>query len=99
MEQEGRIADNDWSHYTMSNVVFRPRIMTAEELQRGQKATYRDCYSVQSIVRRALTTRGKLTLRLLVNLSCRFIGRGKRLCGGIPRHRNVFPQREVIDRA
>ena len=99
MEQEGRIADHDWSHYTMSNVVFRPRNMTGEELLRGQKATYRDFYSIQSIFKRALTMRRKLVLRLLVNMSYRFIGRGKKLCSGIPRHRNVITQRGIDDRA
>ena len=28
LEREGRILDNDWSHYTMSNVVFQPKHMT-----------------------------------------------------------------------
>ncbi|MDO8684703.1 MAG: radical SAM protein [Armatimonadota bacterium] len=98
MEQEGRIADHDWSHYTMSNVVFRPRNMTAEELQRGQKATYRNFYSLQSILKRALTMRGKLVLRLLVNMSYRFIGRRKGLCIGIPRHGNVSSQQGVGER-
>jgi len=87
LEQEGRITDHDWSHYTMSNVVFRPKYMTAQELQEGQKATYRNFYSVQSIVKRAFTLRGKLILRLMVNVSYRLIGRGKGLCMGLPKHR------------
>jgi radical SAM superfamily enzyme YgiQ (UPF0313 family) len=89
LEQEGRITDQDWSHYTMSNVVFEPRHMTADELQEGRKDTYRDFYSIQSILRRALTLRGKLILRLLVNLSYRFINRGKSLCKGLPKHQKV----------
>lgn len=77
LKGEGRIFDKDWSHYTMSNPVFMPRHMTAQELHDGQKSTYRDFYSIQSILRRAFTLRGKLILRLLVNLSYRFINRGK----------------------
>lgn len=99
LERDGRIADHDWSHYTMSNVVFTPRNMTARELQEGQKATYRSFYSIQSIARRALTVRGKLLLRLLVNVSYRFIGRGKRVCNGIPRHRNVVAREKAPNRA
>ena len=88
LAQEGRIADRDWSHYTMSQVVFEPRQMTAQELQDGQKAVYQDFYSIRSIIKRTLTRRGKLVLRLLVNLSYRFITRGKAMCKGLPRHRN-----------
>lgn len=98
MEDEGRIADYDWSRYTMSNVVFRPKNMTAEELQTGQKATYRSFYSIQSILTRALTLRGKIALRLVVNMGYRFIGRGRSLCRGIPRHRNVYSQQKVDER-
>lgn len=85
-EEENRVLDNDWSHYTMSNVVFQPKNMTVEELERGQKATYRDFYSVWSIIKRAFTTRKRLILRLLVNISYRLINRGKGLCRGLPQH-------------
>ena len=98
LEQEGRIMDHDWSAYTMSNVVFTPRNMTAQELSDGQRATYRDFYSIQSILRRALTLRGRLVLRLLVNMSYRFISRGKRVCKGIPRHHNVVSPQAAGDR-
>lgn len=91
LEQEGRIMDHDWSHYTMSNVVFTPRNMTAQELLKGQKATYRDFYSIRSILKRTFTLRGKFVLRLLVNLSYRFISRGGGICKGIPRHGNAAP--------
>lgn len=89
LEEEGRIGEQGWADYTMSNVVFEPKHMTAKELYEGQKATYRDFYSIQSIFKRSFTLRGKLVLRLLVNLSYRFIGRGKGLCKGVPTHRNV----------
>lgn len=90
LEQEGRVTNHDWSCYTMSNPVFIPRHMTAKELEEGQKATYRDFYSIQSIFKRCLTMRGKFVLRLLVNISYRLIGRGKGLCKGLPRHSNFF---------
>lgn len=89
LEDERRIIDRDWSHYTMSNVVFTPRHMTPKELEEGQKATYRDFYSVQSILNRAFTFRKRLILRLLVNASYRLIGRGKGLCKGLPKHFKV----------
>ena len=95
LEQEGRITDCDWSHYTMSNVAFAPRHMTAQELQEGQKLTYQSFYSIQSILKRTLTVRGKFLLRLLVNLSYRYITRGKGLCKGLPRHQKVAPPQRV----
>ena len=95
LEQEGRIIDHDWSRYTMSNVAFRPRHMTAQELEEGQKATYRSFYSMQSIISRCFTVRQKFLLRLLVNLSYRYISRGKRLCKGLPLHKRIIPSRKA----
>jgi radical SAM superfamily enzyme YgiQ (UPF0313 family) len=83
LEQEGRIVEQDWSRYTMSNVVFRPHQMTDLELHRGQRYVYRRFYSFPSILKRCFTTRGKLVTRLLVNLSYRGIHRGKGLCDGL----------------
>ncbi|NIR03509.1 MAG: hypothetical protein GTN78_25485, partial [Gemmatimonadales bacterium] len=90
LEQEGRITDRNWSHYTMSNVAFTPRHMTAQELREGQQLAYRRFYSIPSILKRTLTVRGKFLPRLLVNVSYRHICRGKALCKGLPRHRNVI---------
>ena len=99
LEDEGRVTDSDWSRYTMSNVSFKPKNMTAQELYDGQKATYRSFYSFQSIIMRSLTLRGKLMARLLVNLSYRYIGRGKALCKGLPRHRTITASPRATDRA
>ena len=35
LEDEGRILTKDWSKYNRKNVVFKPKNMTAEELQNG----------------------------------------------------------------
>ena len=93
LESEGRIMDHDWSHYTMSNVVFRPRHMTSLELRQGQSYVYGRFYSIPSILKRSLTVRGKILTRLLVNLSYRRIGRGKGLCDGLPAQRLPKPLR------
>ena len=91
LECEGRIVDRDWSHYTMSNVVFRPRHMTALQLRRGQLYAYRRFYSIPSILSRSLVLRGKFPARLLVNLSYRHIHRGKGICKRLPTHRRIKP--------
>jgi radical SAM superfamily enzyme YgiQ (UPF0313 family) len=86
LEQEGRIEDHDWSHYTMSNVVFRPRQMSAERLRVGQRATYGRFYSLPSIFARSITGRGRLVTRLLANFSYRRHQVGKSMCKGLPSH-------------
>jgi len=93
LEREGRIANHDWSHYTMSNVVFRPRHMTDLELRAGQKYVYGRFYSIPSILKRSLTVRRKYLGRLLVNLSYRGIQRGKGLHDRLPAEQRAEPAR------
>jgi radical SAM superfamily enzyme YgiQ (UPF0313 family) len=88
LESENRIMDHDWSHYTMSNVVFRPRHMTDLELRNGQKYAYRRFYSIPSILKRSITFRRRLGLRLLVNLGYRGVRWGKGLPPGLPTHQD-----------
>lgn len=75
LEEEGRILDSDWSGYTMSNVVFRPRQMTHWELKEGQAYAYGRFYSITSILNRCLSwhmlRRGHIALPFMVNLSYR----------------------------
>jgi radical SAM superfamily enzyme YgiQ (UPF0313 family) len=76
LKLEGRILDQDWAHYTMSSVVFRPKQMTAAQLAEGQAIAHRRFHSIPSILKRSLTLRRGLTPRLLVNLSYRGVIRG-----------------------
>ena len=89
LEIEGRIEGQDWSRYTMSHVVFRPKQMTALQLQEGQMFAYRQFYSIPSILRRAATTRGKLIGRLLVNFSYRSVSHKKGLRRWLPCRRRT----------
>ena len=89
LEQEGRIEDHDWSHYTMSNVVFRPRQMSAERLREGQRETYGRFYSLPSIFARSLTGRSGIATRLLANFSYRRHQVGKSMSKGLPTHTPV----------
>lgn len=52
LHAEGRILTKDWTYYTGQNVVFQPKNMTVEELQQGIRWTWRQVYSLPSIVRR-----------------------------------------------
>ena len=93
LEREGRMMDHDWSHYTMSNVVFRPRHMTDLQLREGQRYAYGRFYSIPSILKRSLTVRRKFLARLLVNFSYRGIGRGKGLHDRLPAQHRTKPLR------
>jgi radical SAM superfamily enzyme YgiQ (UPF0313 family) len=79
LKREGRITDHDWSRYTMRHVVYRPRNMTAAELEAGRQWVYRSFYSRRSILRRTFVLRGGLTktlLRSVVNHSYRRLHQG-----------------------
>jgi radical SAM superfamily enzyme YgiQ (UPF0313 family) len=52
MEAEGRILHRDWSLYDTSHVVFRPRLMTIQQLDDGYAWCYRRLFSHRSIWRR-----------------------------------------------
>ncbi|UCD34661.1 MAG: B12-binding domain-containing radical SAM protein [Nitrospiraceae bacterium] len=69
MEKEGRITDRDWSKYHTSEVVFKPKNMTAEELQQGYWWAYRETYSLKSMLRRSLRSPKNLAVRVGLNLS------------------------------
>jgi radical SAM superfamily enzyme YgiQ (UPF0313 family) len=54
LEEEGRIFDRNWSHYDMSHVVFKPRKMTAQELQEGYLWAQKYICAPRSILKRLL---------------------------------------------
>jgi radical SAM superfamily enzyme YgiQ (UPF0313 family) len=72
--QEGRITNYDWSHYNTSRVVFRPKHMSAKELEEGYLWIYREFYSMRSIIRRMPPGRRQWMPYLLFNLIYRKFG-------------------------
>ena len=52
LEKEGRITDRNWSNYDFSHVVFRPKLMTPQELKEGYDWAYRRIYNLPSIFKR-----------------------------------------------
>jgi hypothetical protein len=71
MEEEGRIVDRDWSKYNTYEVVFKPKNMTAKELQRGYFRAYHEIYSIKNILKRILRSPRNILLRIVMNLSYR----------------------------
>jgi radical SAM superfamily enzyme YgiQ (UPF0313 family) len=45
MEKQNRILHSDWEKYTYLDVVFKPKKMTADELQDGLLGIYQQCFS------------------------------------------------------
>lgn len=71
LEREGRITDRDWEKYHTGEVVFSPKGMTAEELQRGYYWIFHNTYSVKNILKRSLRSTSGIAYRIAANLSYR----------------------------
>ena len=87
LKDEGRITSFDWARYTMGNVVYQPKHMTAAELEAGRNYAYGHFYSLPSIARRVLVrrvTRTNWMLRTAVNFSYRRRLRGGRIADSLP---------------
>jgi len=52
MERTGRLLHRDWTLYDTAHAVFRPRLMSAEELEEGYEWIYNRLFSHASIWRR-----------------------------------------------
>jgi radical SAM superfamily enzyme YgiQ (UPF0313 family) len=77
LHSSGRILDYNWSNYTMSQAVFQPKQMTADELKEGHDWAERSFYSLPSIARRALRIGPNFWFRLIGNWSYRRAHVGK----------------------
>ena len=82
MRSEGRITDNNLSHYDTAHVVFRPKEMSAQELYEGYQKVYRDIYSFAGILRRLPRAPSQVMPYLMFNFFYRKFGRlTEWLCG------------------
>ncbi len=50
--REGRIIDANWSHGDGAHVMFRPKLMTTDQLEEGYRWVIKQVYSLSSITRR-----------------------------------------------
>ena len=71
MEKESRITDRDWTKYNSGNVVFKPKLMSAETLQNGYHWAAKRTYSYRSILKRVCFTDSHFFSRVLLNLGYR----------------------------
>ncbi|NOX87800.1 MAG: radical SAM protein [Calditrichaeota bacterium] len=68
MLMNGRIFDHNWEHYDYFHVVFKPRLMTPEELYEGFLEFNKNFFSYKSIFTRLGHSQTKLLLSVLANL-------------------------------
>ncbi len=75
LESEGRLLHKDWTKYNGATVVFRPKLMTEETLQRGFNWVCKEAYSWNSIVKRVFHPQQRFFTRVLSNMAYRSIAR------------------------
>jgi len=73
MEAEGRLLHKDWAEYNGDTVVFRPKLMTEETLQRGFHWVCKEAYSWSSIFKRVFHPQQRFFTRVLSNMAYRSI--------------------------
>ena len=73
MESEGRLLHKDWAQYNGATVVFKPRLMTEETLQRGFNWACKEAYSWGSIFKRVFHPQQRFFTRVLSNIAYRSI--------------------------
>lgn len=76
LKQEGRILTENWTLYDAQHVVFQPKLMSAEELQKGHIDCWNSAYSISSIFRRLAGSRTFLEYTILANIGYRLYCRG-----------------------
>ncbi len=54
LEKQGRILHKDWSKYIRGTVVFKPTLLTSEQLELRAFETFKEIYSIPSIITRSL---------------------------------------------
>jgi radical SAM superfamily enzyme YgiQ (UPF0313 family) len=76
LDKAGRVVTKDWSQYGY-NLVFEPKPMSPEMLQKGHDWAWREFYSLPSIWRRVGVARRNLAVLWAINLYYRHHWRGK----------------------
>lgn len=76
LRSQNRIIEYDWSFYDAQHVVFKPALMSPEELQDGIHWVWRQSYKVSSMVERLLGARCILGYMIPANIAYRFYANG-----------------------
>lgn len=68
LEQEGRIIERNWAMYDVEHCVFKPKLMTKEQLEEGTDYAWRMTYSTSNIMKRLAPFRHSPWLSIPLNL-------------------------------
>lgn len=71
LDAEGRILTRDWQLYDGQHVVFQPKRMSVDELQRGTEKAWKHAYAWPNIARRLRRTAAPWHVAALTNLGYR----------------------------
>ncbi|MBA4387262.1 MAG: B12-binding domain-containing radical SAM protein [Verrucomicrobia bacterium] len=93
---EGRIIDHDLAHYNTAHAVFRPKLMTTDELEHGYLGMYDHFYSWANILRRWPVTANQATAYLEFNLLYRKFGHALSSLGRTVGMRNLAKLAKAI---
>lgn len=72
LKAQGRILTEHWELYDGQHVVFRPALMTPEELQVGHERAWKVAYSLRGIAKRLWKSRTQTGIAIPANLGYRF---------------------------
>lgn len=72
LQNENRIIEHNWSFYDAQHVVFKPALMSPEELQEGHFWAWKQSYRFSSIFKRLANARCVLPYAIPANLAYRF---------------------------
>ena len=68
LEEEGRIIERNWAMYDVQHCVFKPKLMTKEQLEEGTDRAWRATYSNSNIFKRLAPFRHSPWLSLPLNM-------------------------------
>lgn len=74
LKAEDRIIEKNWIMYDCQHVVFRPKLMTPQELQEGLLWTWKEAYKLPNIIKRLSGSRSFLELAILSSLTYKIYG-------------------------
>jgi radical SAM superfamily enzyme YgiQ (UPF0313 family) len=72
LAREGRILTRNWELYDGQHVVFRPKMMSVQELSAGHEWAWKEVYRYRSIIKRLARSRTQLPIAAMANLGYRY---------------------------
>ena len=78
MDEEGRIFDKDWDHYTQHKAVFKPLDITPERLEEIYRYVWKETYRMKNIMKRVTNVKGLGPLKRILcfgaNIGFKYLG-------------------------